>query len=98
MIYNTSYIRTLKLFAYFFSNDPKINLYFWSSFVSHIFGLLTSENVIFQKTNEIYINDAHWYATFVHNLRPYNKLIHTINLLIKSSLTFIVQIILSKQH
>ena len=38
--------------------------------------LFTSENVIFQKTNEIYINDAHWFVTFIHDLRPFKNLIN----------------------
>lgn len=46
-------------------------------------GLLTSENVIFQKTNEIYTNNAQWYVTFVHDLKPYqgfvNKIKHDID-------------------
>lgn len=46
--------------------------------ISYSCGMFTSENVVFQKTNEIYINDAHWFVTFVHDLRPYNKLINQI--------------------
>lgn len=45
--------------------------------------MFTSENVIFQKANEIFTNDAHWYVTFVHDLKPYqgliNKISHDIN-------------------
>ncbi|MCG8035340.1 MAG: hypothetical protein JAY75_05540 [Candidatus Thiodiazotropha taylori] len=37
-----------------------------------------SENVIFQKTNEIYTNDAHWYVTFVHDLKPFQGLVNKI--------------------
>lgn len=44
------------------------------------FSLFTSENVIFQKTNEVYINDAHWFITFVHNLRPFKTLINQIKI------------------
>ena len=47
------------------------------------FGLFTSENVIFQKTNEVFINDAHWAVTFVHDLKPFKTLINQI----KSDLT-----------
>ena len=54
-----------------------------SMFVGHIFGLFTSENVIFQKTNEVFINDAHWAVTFVHDLKPFKTLINQI----KSDLT-----------
>lgn len=43
--------------------------------VSHVLGLFTSENVIFQKTKEVFINDAHWSVTFVHDLRPFENLI-----------------------
>ena len=46
--------------------------------ISYSFGIFTSENVVFQKTNEIYINDAHWFVTFVHDLRPYNQFIDQI--------------------
>lgn len=41
-------------------------------------GLHISENVIFQKTNEIYTNDAHWYVTFVHDLKPFQGLVNKI--------------------
>ena len=41
-------------------------------------GLVVSENVIFQKTNEIYTNDAHWYITFVHDLKPFQGLVNKI--------------------
>ena len=54
-----------------------------SMFVGHIFGLFTSENVIFQKTNEVFFNDAHWAVTFVHDLKPFKTLINQI----KSDLT-----------
>ena len=40
--------------------------------------LVVSESVIFQKTNEIYQNDAQWFVTFVHDLEPYQKLINKI--------------------
>ena len=40
--------------------------------------LVVSESVIFQKTNEIYQNDAQWCVTFVHDLEPYQKLINKI--------------------
>ena len=48
--------------------------------ISYSFGMFTSENVVFQKTNEIYINDAHWFVTFVHDLRPYNQFIDQIKI------------------
>ena len=41
-------------------------------------GLHISENVIFQKTNEIYTNDAHWYVTFVQHLKPFKGLVNKI--------------------
>ena len=47
--------------------------------ISYSFGIFTSENVVFQKTNEIYINDAHCFVTFVHDLRPYDQFIDKIN-------------------
>ena len=33
---------------------------------------------MFQKTNEVFINDAKWSVTFVHDLRPFQKLINQI--------------------
>ena len=33
---------------------------------------------MFQKTNEVFINDAHWSVTFVHDLRPFQTLISQI--------------------
>ena len=39
-------------------------------------GLFTSENVVFQKTNEVFINDAHWPVTFVNDFRPFQNLIN----------------------
>ena len=56
-----------------------------SLFISHCFGLFTSENVVFQKTNEDFINDAHWYVTFVHDLRPFQHLINKIQSDLKST-------------
>ena len=49
-----------------------------SLIVSHVYGIFTSENVVFQKTNEVFINDAKWSVTFVHDLRPFEKLINQI--------------------
>ena len=46
-----------------------------SVYVSRTFEFFTSENVVFQKTNEVFINDAHWSVTFVHDLRPFKHLI-----------------------
>ena len=46
--------------------------------ISHALGIFTSENVVFQKTNEVFINDAKWSVTFVHDLRPFQKLISQI--------------------
>ena len=51
---------------------------FWSLMISGTFGLFTSENVVFQKTNEVFINDAHWSVTFVHDLKPFSNLISKI--------------------
>ena len=33
---------------------------------------------MFQKTTEVFINDAHWSVTFVHDLRPFQNLISQI--------------------
>lgn len=41
-------------------------------------GLHVSENVVFQKTNEIFTSDAHWYITFVHDLKPFQGLVNKI--------------------
>ena len=49
-----------------------------SLIISHALGIFTSENVVFQKTNEVFINDAKWSLTFVHDLRPFQKLINQI--------------------
>ena len=56
-------------------NVKLITFILGSLLVSHVFGLFTSENVVFQKTNEVFINDAHWCVTFVHDLRPFQNLI-----------------------
>lgn len=48
-------------------------------------GLLISENVIFQKKNEIYTNNAQWYVTFVHDLKPYQSFIEKIKSDIKNT-------------
>ena len=49
-----------------------------SLIISHALGLFTSKSVVFQKTNEVFINDASWSVTFVHDLRPFQKLINQI--------------------
>ena len=59
-------------------NVKLITFILGSLLVSHVFGLFTSENVVFQKTNEVFINDAHWSVTFVHDLRPFQNLISQI--------------------
>ena len=59
-------------------NVKLITFILGSLLVSHVFGLFTSENVVFQKTNEVFINDAHWSVTFVHDLRPFQNLISRI--------------------
>ena len=66
------------MFVYFQMNIMMFMFILGSLFISHCFGLFTSENVVFQKTNEIFINDAHWYVTFVHDLRPFQHLISQI--------------------
>ena len=59
-------------------NIKLITLIFVSLLVSHVFGLFTSENVVFQKTNDVFINDAHWSVTLVHDFRPFQNLISQI--------------------
>ena len=49
-----------------------------SLIISHALGIFTSENVVFQKTNEVFINDAKWSVTFVHDLRPFQRMINQI--------------------
>ena len=49
-----------------------------SLFITHVYGLFTSENVVFQTTNEVFINGAHWSVTFVHDLRAFQNLIRQI--------------------
>ena len=59
--------------------NMKYHVILWSMFISQTFGLFTSENVVFQKTNEVYINDVYWIVTFVHDLRPFTNLINQIS-------------------
>ena len=54
-----------------------------SMFISHSIGLFTSENIVFQKSNKIFINDV--YVTFVHDLRPFQHLINQIQSDLKST-------------
>ena len=84
LYFDTDLILFLFLFFLFF----QINLKYWlfvlfSCLIISSNGLFTSENVIFQKANEIFTNDAHWYVTFVHDLKLYqgliNKISHDIN-------------------
>ena len=56
-----------------------ITLILGSVYVSQPFGLFTSENVVFQKINEVFINDAYWSVTFVHDLKPFECLIAQIH-------------------
>ena len=51
---------------------------FWSLIISGTFRLFTSEIIVFQKTNEVLINDAHWSVTFVHGLKSFCYLISKI--------------------
>ena len=37
-----------------------------------------SKNVVFQKTNEVFINDAHWSVTFINELKSFSNLISKI--------------------
>ena len=59
--------------------NMKYHVILWSMFISQTFRLFTSENVVFQKTIEIYINDAYLIVTFVHDLRPFTNLINQIS-------------------
>ncbi len=46
--------------------------------ISYACGLVTYENVVFEKYNSIYTNNARWLLTFVHDLIPYKLFIDTI--------------------
>lgn len=41
-------------------------------------GVIIKDNVIFQKQNEIFVNDAKWLVTFVHDLAPYGVFINDV--------------------
>ena len=73
------------LFVYFQMNIVMFMFILGSMFISHSIGLFTSENIVFQKSNEIFINDAHWYITFVHDLRPFQHLINQFQSDLKST-------------
>ena len=60
-------------------------IFILGSVLSHCFGLFTFENVVFQKSNEIFINDVHWYVTFVHDLQPFQHLINQMQFDLKST-------------
>ena len=53
--------------------NMKDHVILWSMFISQTFGLFTSENGVFQKTNEVYLSDAYWIVTFVHDLRLFTN-------------------------
>ena len=80
------------LFVYFQMNIVMFMFILGSMFISHSIGLFTSENIVFQKSNEIFINDAHWYVTFVHDLRPFQHLINQIQSDLKSTNDIILAI------
>ena len=50
-------------------------LTFWSLVISETSRLFTSKNVVFQKTNEVFINDIHWFVICIHDLRSIGNLI-----------------------
>ena len=75
-------------------NVKLITFILGSLLVSHIFGLFTSENIVFQKANEVFINDAQWSVTFVHDLRPFQNLISQI----KSDLARTDETVKTKQN
>ena len=43
--------------------------------------LFTSKNVVFQKTNEVFINDIHWFVICIHDLRSFGNLISKIKII-----------------
>ena len=73
------------LFVYSQMNIVMFMFILGLSFIGHSIGLFTSENIVFQKSNEICINDAHWYVTFVHDIRPFQHLINQIQSDMKST-------------
>ena len=56
-----------------------------SMFISHCIRLFTSKNIVFQKSKETFMNNAHWYVTFQHDLRPFQHLINQIQSDLKST-------------
>lgn len=45
------------------------------SVVSQIYTFEVRENVVFEKLNEVYINEGRWLVTFVHDLKPLETLV-----------------------
>ena len=59
--------------------------------------LFTSENIIFQKTNEMYINGAHWFATFIYDLRSHMNLTNQKKMIIKCVIVTVCSSVIHKQ-
>ena len=68
----------LKCIFYLFQINVMFTFILGSLIISQACGIFTSENVVFQKTNEVFINDAKWSVTFVHDLRPFQNLVNQI--------------------
>lgn len=47
--------------------------------ISYTFALSISENVIFERVNEVSTSHSRWLVTFVHDLKPYEHFINKIN-------------------
>ena len=68
----------LKCIFYLFQINVMFTFILGSLIISQACGIFTSENVVFQKTNEVFINDAKWSVTFFHDLRPFQNLVNQI--------------------
>ena len=71
------YCPRIYIYIFFFSDEHEVH-FVHRRIISQTFELFTVENVVFQKTNDIFINDVHWFVTCVHDLRPFQNLISKI--------------------
>ena len=47
--------------------------------IGYISCSVVHENVVFHKTNEVSLNHARWLVTFIHDIRPFEVIIHKIS-------------------
>ena len=64
-------------------------------FISNVDNVLIRENVVFEKVNEVYVNEGRWLVVFVHDLKPYIQFIdkvqndiNFINSILRSEIDF----------